>query len=201
MSQRDANRPDSRRDERTAESTNEELRASSPLATHLSAELLALMANAHSWRTRAAYMLWVGPYVILGALITATQGNILDKELSSVAVRLLLAAAGGYLLIGVLAGLVERHYWNQAERLRNAIIEVAGAKDQERLKCVTRDRELVRWWTLPLWYGLVFFLILTPFLVILASSSVKGGVGVPRRVSLDPADSPIAPTPTPKPTT
>ena len=135
--------------------------------SHLSMEAQLLITNAHLFRTRSAYTLWIGPYIILGIIIAGIDGNFPDIKLTAKSIPFLQWSAVAYWLIGLICGFIERHSWKQIRRLRDAIIELSiEINEKKQLIIITQDRQLEGTYHLPVVYGVVFFLILVPFIAI-----------------------------------
>jgi hypothetical protein len=76
-----------------------------------------------SQRTRSAFTIWVGPYIVLGSILVAIKGGLTvdDKYL-----HYLGWAAVLYIGVGVCASLIERHILLRANVLRGCIASVAN---------------------------------------------------------------------------
>lgn len=80
--------------------------------------------SVNSLRTRMAFTIWIGPYVVLGSVIVATNGKV-DLDMSRLFVGGLSLAAAGYLALGYLAGRVERYALLRCNELRHCITKMA----------------------------------------------------------------------------
>ena len=72
--------PISQQSTKTKTSLSEDRRVA--IISHLSMEIHLLITNAHTFRTKSAYTLWVGPYIILGAILYGIKGDTLNIQLS-----------------------------------------------------------------------------------------------------------------------
>ena len=136
--------------------------------SHLSMEAQLLITNAHTFRTRTAYTLWIGPYIILGIIIAGIDGNLPNIKLTAKSIPYLQWSAIAYWLLGLIGGFIERHCWKQIRRLREAIIGLLIETNEKKqlIIIMTQDRRLEGTYALPVVYGIVFFLILVPFIAI-----------------------------------
>jgi len=110
-------------------STNDEgLKA---VISHLSMEAQLLISNAHSFRTRSAYTIWLGPYIILGAIIASADSSFPAINLSSKSISWLIYSASSYWFLGLIAGFIERNYWIKIRGIQEAIIELSVEKNNQ----------------------------------------------------------------------
>ncbi len=99
------------------------------LIDHLSKEIETLTNNTLTYRVRAAFTIWIGPFVLLGALIIATKGNIEFQTESGTFWIAVIIAAVSYYGLGVAAAIVEEQAWDQCEDWRRAIVAVSLRDD------------------------------------------------------------------------
>lgn len=139
---------------------------------HLSREVETHSSSAFSFRSRIAFTLWVGPYLMLGTLVVVSR-EAPAVDIGNWAVSLLVIAGLVYLLLGYLAGWIERRYWKQVEDSRKAIaalVKSCGIDNPE----LRQALESKRYQRMTAVYGVVFFLILISFIVALALATGSG---------------------------
>jgi hypothetical protein len=96
------------------------------LIEQLSKEIQASADNVLSLRTRYGFTVWVGPYIVLGAIIVGTKGLFsFDWHQSRFWVGLTVGI-GCYLVLGYVAGRIERFALERSNQWRECIIEVAN---------------------------------------------------------------------------
>ena len=91
----------------------------------LAKEIQASADHLMSLRTRTAFTIWVGPYVVLGSVIVATKGGFTLDVHSPLFALGLLIAVGCYLALGYLAGRIEKFSLERSNQWRRCIIQVA----------------------------------------------------------------------------
>lgn len=91
----------------------------------LSKEIQAAADSVMSLRTRTAFTIWIGPYVVLGSIVVATKGGFtLDVHSWPFPLGLVIAVLF-YLVLGYLAGRIEKFSLYRSNQWRKCIIEVA----------------------------------------------------------------------------
>ena len=95
---------------------------------HLSKEIEVCVNNSYLFRMRSAFSVWVGPFVLLGAVVVATKGNlsITINWISGISV---VVAVLVYTLFAHLAGRIERYSHKRANILRMLLAKVASDND------------------------------------------------------------------------
>jgi hypothetical protein len=89
---------------------------------HLTKEIEVLTSTVMSFRTRVAFTVWVGPYILLGSLIIATKANfVLSSNRPLLLLFVSIVAVSIYLSLGWAAGMVEQQAWKQCNKWRRAI--------------------------------------------------------------------------------
>ena len=101
------------------------------IISHLSMEIQLLITNAHTFRIKSAYTLWIGPYIILGAILYSIEIDTLNVELSDISYIAIIISVLSYLLLDVLGGFIERHSWRQIKCLRDEMIKLSVEKDEQ----------------------------------------------------------------------
>lgn len=95
------------------------------LIKHLSTEIMVLTQLATTFRSRIAFLTWVGPLIVLGSVVIATRGafkpNMADPLfLPSIALLLMV-----YLVLGYVAARIEQFAWYRCDIYRRAIVQIA----------------------------------------------------------------------------
>ncbi len=87
-----------------------------------------------TFRARIAFTVLIGPFVILGTFLIATEGRL--KSIESFRLSFWLAAAGAsgaYILLGVYGGLLDRRVMRQCDTWRRLLVKLSGNKDEVRV--------------------------------------------------------------------
>jgi hypothetical protein len=146
-----------------------------------------------SLRTRSAFTIWIGPYIVLGSILVAVKGGfIVDWSLLSVG--LLIFAALGYLAIGNLAGRIERYTMKRSNGLRQCITSIMQTGKVDR--ALYLDEELPGYIVSA--YTIIFFILLACFVAVafLASEIKPRSAGSDNPARAQTADAATAaPTP------
>lgn len=95
------------------------------LIEQLSKEVQASADSIMSLRTRTAFTIWVGPYVVLGSVVVATKGGFTLNIANSTFQLGIVAAVGCYLALGYAAGRIEKYALERSNQYRTCIIDLA----------------------------------------------------------------------------
>jgi hypothetical protein len=76
-----------------------------------------------SLRTRSAFTIWIGPYIVLGSILVAVKGGFI-VDWRPLPVGLLIFAGVGYLALGNLAGRIEKYTMKRSNNLRECIASI-----------------------------------------------------------------------------
>ena len=102
------------------------------LIEHITKEIELITNNMAGFRTKSAFTIWIGPYVLLGSVILATEGSFtITKSLMNIIAVVVVCVF--YLALGVIAGMIERGAWRRCNTLRKSILELCQDGDQESL--------------------------------------------------------------------
>lgn len=133
----------------------------SEVVNHLSKEITTHIEQMMNFRTRVAYTLWIGPFVLLGGYLFAIK-DIKAPRWDRWEVILIIAASLAFVGMSyVLAG-VEAHTWDQCNRWRDLIVRI-----QAGLKEPLKSEDLHFKHNLFLSYGGCCILLLLIFLAVL----------------------------------
>ena len=94
---------------------------------HLTKEIEVLSETVMTFRLRAAFTVWIGPYILLGSVIIATKGSFeinMDSPVLLLGVSFI--AMGLYLGLGWAAGRIEQQAWKQCNQWRDTISRLAA---------------------------------------------------------------------------
>ncbi|WP_417374549.1 hypothetical protein [Gimesia maris] len=93
----------------------------------LSNEILKYSELNVTFRTRIAFAFWIGPFVVLGALLIAAKdgAEFVIFEINSYAFYLFVGIVISYLAMGFLGGMIERANYSYCDRLRKIIQELS----------------------------------------------------------------------------
>lgn len=133
------------------------------LITHLSSEVATYSTSALTFRTRSAFTIWIGPYLLLGSILIATEAPVSFECTAWVIAALLV-----YVALGVVSGWIERHYWRKCNDARELIVELTTEKGGERDRVLELmiDHQTGRLFTLLGGYALVFGMIAFSFVAV-----------------------------------
>lgn len=112
------------------------------------------MSNIYSVRMKFIFVAWIGPFLLLGAMVVATEGDI-KVSFDFWTVLSLAVASICYFLLGLIAGRYERGNWKRCDTLRKlwAKLEGLSQEDTDSLLDGRNQRDVV--WT----YLLIFFVM------------------------------------------
>jgi len=117
-------------------------------------EIELTVNNTYSVRMKFIFTAWIGPFLLLGAIILATEEK-LKVPWSCLTLAVLGVAATSYLTLGLIAGRYEKGNWGRCDRLRSVLVEMSPIDEElgERLLDPRNERDVV--WT----YLLLFFVL------------------------------------------
>ena len=99
------------------------------LITALSNEILKYSELILMFRTRIAFVAWVGPFVVLGSFIIAREGDLsaIVPGIHYAFLAILIIVC--YVLVGYIASRIEKQAWEQCNRVRRIISNLAADED------------------------------------------------------------------------
>lgn len=100
------------------------------LIDHLTKEIEVTINNMMGFRTKSAFIVWIGPYVLLSSVIIATDGDF-SLTMNCAMKLALITASVSYLILGIIAGLIERGFWRRCNILRQCILELSDVGEHE----------------------------------------------------------------------
>jgi hypothetical protein len=104
------------------------------LLEHLSNEITAHANYVFTFRTRIAFTVLIGPFVILGSVLAASSGRLnSDKAFDPLGIGLLVLAEGSFLFLAYLGSRLERHVTSQCDVWRRQIIRICNAREVKRI--------------------------------------------------------------------
>ena len=74
------------------------------IISHLSMEVKLLITNSHTFRVRSAYTLWIGPFLILCAILFSIKSEVLNIGLSDISYTAIAFLVLSYLALGIFGG-------------------------------------------------------------------------------------------------
>ena len=102
------------------------------LIKHLSSEITTQAKYLATFRSRIAFTVLIGPFVLLGSFIVATHGSSSKSDFHYHNVFPLLVSFFCYVALGVYAGWLDKHSNEQCDRWRRLIVRIAqGGTIQE----------------------------------------------------------------------
>ncbi len=87
--------------------------------------------NLSSFRSKTNFNVYVGPFILLGAIIVSKQEALLtsfQKNLSSIPFWMPFMLIVFYWFLGFICSQIERHIWARNEKLRNLIVKLQDNK-------------------------------------------------------------------------
>jgi hypothetical protein len=94
------------------------------LIKHLSDEIVNITQTTITFRTKIAFFTWVGPFIILGALVVATKGSF-AMPLNCLTILMIIVIGGCYLGISYVCSRIEQHSWDLCNQYRSVIFRVS----------------------------------------------------------------------------
>jgi lipopolysaccharide export LptBFGC system permease protein LptF len=101
------------------------------LIEHLSSEIEAHSNFLTTFRSRIAFAVLVGPFVLLGSFLIGTKGAVSTKPISSSTVLSIVVACVAYLALGVYGGYIDARTTNQCNIWRRQIIRLTSGSTVE----------------------------------------------------------------------
>ncbi len=101
---------------------------------HLSRDIISISDSMMTFRTRIAFFIWTGPFIVLGSYVIATGATV--PSLFSTPPKWLSAylAGAAYLLLHVVGAKIERQGQNTCNKLRKAIMVIADERSLKSLR-------------------------------------------------------------------
>lgn len=112
---------------------------------HISKEIETTLNNTYLFRTRSAFTVWVGPFILLGAVIVAGKSKIsLAQDLGGWFWGAVILSFLSYLALGFIAGLIEKANWVRLDQLRSLHLSLSDNSDLEAHSDAFRDQNRIR---------------------------------------------------------
>ena len=123
---------------------------------HLSKEIEAVTANLMTFRTRIGFTVLIGPFIIMGSVLLATDGKVTVPKCDYLFIVSLIISVVSYFFLGLYGAQLDKHMSDKNNDWRQAIIELSKGKEpmDEEFKFTYRTREF---------YLLGFAIVLTEF--------------------------------------
>lgn len=147
------------------ESNGSDIFSREKIIDHLTKEIEVLTTNIMTFRIRAAFTVWVGPFFLLGSLIIATDGSFqLNTNNMNFIYLVAILACLIFVALGIVAGGIEQQVWSQCDKWRRAISRIATGEIQcaEEIYQALKDERMSK--VIIYGYLIVFVLILGTFL-------------------------------------
>lgn len=94
------------------------------LIDHLSKEIVCQSELMMTFRTRVSFVIWLGPFIVVGALLVATKEVPSTFDPGALGWACLGGAAALYFALGVVLQRIETHTWDQCNVWRQAIVGI-----------------------------------------------------------------------------
>ena len=147
------------------------------MTEYLTKEIETLSTNTMTFRSRIAFSVFIGPFLLLGSIIVSASKNGLNlNSYSRSALIPMVMALVAFWLLGTLIGRVEQGHLNRCNKWRECIIKLQ--KDDEltieQLKDLILDKPSMN---VARIYAAAFLLLIIAFgaTAYLAAALVKGG--------------------------
>lgn len=143
---------------------------------HLSDDIINRYNNTIVFRTRIAFVIWIGPFIILSSFIVATKGNFTLDFKDWVVWVCIFIFVTCYLILGRFACGIEQGAWDRCDKYRELIFKIGK---QDNLNDITpADYKDNLTWQLPTIYFWAFSVIMISFLSItLLATKLKTTAG------------------------
>jgi hypothetical protein len=120
------------REKKQTETLNidETIKSNDAMINHLSKEIETISNNTMSSRNTISFSLWVGPFLLLGSILVATEkGGLGLKNPGIVAwAVMILAAASFFGALAYIIGQVEEGAWDKCNEWRECIIRIQAGE-------------------------------------------------------------------------
>jgi hypothetical protein len=107
---------------------------------YLSLEISTILNNVISLRTKFSLTLGLGPFIIIGSFLIATGGEINGFVEGEFPIYFAIGIAICYLVILILASILDNHYAKHADNLRMTILKVSNDVEIELKDVISTDR-------------------------------------------------------------
>jgi hypothetical protein len=154
---------------------------------HVSNEIQEVIETTMTFRTRIAFIAWIGPFILLGSLLVATHGLFRVPDRDRVFLAAVIATCLCYLLLGYIGARLEKEAWDRCNKLRQKLIQYSKLQSVDGLNDADLEHQAMSKRAIPLYMG-AFAVILIGFLSVSIATCRIGN-----------ANQPQATEPTPKP--
>ena len=93
---------------------------------HLSSEISTQSEYLTTLRSRVAFTILIGPFVVFGSFLLATKGAQAPSQLWKLQLAAAVVASTAYLAMGWYGSRLDRHVTEQCDRWRRAILKVSN---------------------------------------------------------------------------
>ncbi|MDE3018288.1 MAG: hypothetical protein KGI53_04670 [Nitrospirota bacterium] len=132
------------------------IRNNDKLIEHLTKEIVTQSEYITTFRSRLAFAVLIGPFIILSTFVVATKDSLHLGVIDCSVTLALIITGFCYILIGLLSALLDSHVTDQCNKWRHEIIRLANGGDPE------ENSFLFKHELLP-FYAAYFFLVLIAF--------------------------------------
>lgn len=132
------------------------------LIEHLSCEITTHATNSMTFRSRLAFTVLIGPFVVMGSFLVATDGRVNSDAIEAIDARAVLAALGAcvtYFGLGYYGARIDIHIMDQCNKWRRSLVDLANGAPITEVKIEFPHRGVRG-------YLLVFLLVLVAFFCI-----------------------------------
>lgn len=145
------------------------------IVKHLSNEIVSYSTSLMNFRSRVSFTLYVGPFILLGSSLAfgaKTGERLIHFELSLEMALALGFTSFLFVLLGNLAGMIEKEGWIKVNQWRSCIarLHLNNEIKLEEFQSLLEDRELE--YHVRFGYTLVFFVIFLAFVAIVGIFSL-----------------------------
>jgi len=111
------------------------------LIDHLSKEIQKITETTITFRTRIAFVAWIGPFILLSSVIVASKGIFRIPTNDPLFIRASILCCICYLALGYIGAKMEKMSWERCNFLRQKIIQYAKLKSPDNISDLDlRDR-------------------------------------------------------------
>jgi len=110
------------------------------LIKHLSDEIVVRFQNTMLFRTRIAFLTWIGPLIVLSSVVVATKGNF-DIPINKLTLTSIIVIAICYICLGIIGGYIEALEWHTVRKLRVSIYNITKDGNLDGVDSVVYTKE------------------------------------------------------------
>jgi hypothetical protein len=115
------------------------------LIEHLSSEITTQATYLATFRSRIAFTVLIGPFVLLGSFIVANHGSSTKSDFNNHTVVALIVAFSCYVGLGIYGGCLDKHANEQCDKWRRLIIRISQGETIQDSDFAFQHQSIYRW--------------------------------------------------------